>query len=190
MLKQYLQLICVLSLLLWAVFQKSAKGITSVGIEPIIGYERSQLLVPTAHTQDRLVYGARATYGFSFFSAEGEYLRVYSSESFVPQNLITKDTADKLKVGIRSGFNILGILNPYFRAGCQATRNRHEESNSGVDTLINEPVKYHPYGGVGLRLGLGGHLKLTGDLNTVFHSFPDMNQNEYQATVGFVVQFP
>ena len=191
MLKQYLQLICVLSILLWAIVQKSASGMpTSVGLEPIVGYERAQMLVPTPHTVDRLVYGARASYGFTFLSAEAEYLHTYSSESFISQNISTKDTGDKLKLGLRSGIDLLSVINFYLRAGAQATKNTHEETVSGVSTTTLQPITYYPYAGTGLRLRLGRNLKVTGDLTTVFRSFPDMNQNEYQLTAGFVVQFP
>ncbi len=190
MLKQYVHLICILTILLWAVFQRAAQGITSVGIEPIIGYERVQMWVPTLHTKDRLVYGARATYGFSFFSAEAEYLHAYSTESFPTQNLVTKDTADKIKLGIRSGVDLLGLLNFYGRLGGQATQNQHEETNAGITSITKEAVKYYPYAGAGLRLRLGRNLKVTGDLTTVFYDFPDMNKNEYQATAGFVIQVP
>lgn len=190
MLKDYVRLIGVLSLLLWALFQKSALGITSVGLEPIIGYERVQLIAPTPHTKDRLVYGARATYGFSFLSAEAEYLHGYSSESFILDNLTTKDTSEKLKLGLRSSLNLVGLLTLYGRLGAQASKNRHEEVVAGISTTTDDPIKYHPYAGAGLRLRLGKNLKATGDLTTVFHDFPNMNQNEYQITAGFVVQVP
>ncbi|NBX67559.1 MAG: porin family protein [Proteobacteria bacterium] len=190
MLKQYVQLIGVLFILLWAVFQKSARGITSVGIEPIVGYERNQLLVPTPHTKDRLVYGARATYGFSILSVEAEYLRGSSTETFPIQDLTTKDTSDKIKVGLRTGVDILSLLNIYARAGCQGNQNRHEETSAGVTTVTKESVKYHPYGGAGIRLRLGRNLRATGDLTTVFRDFPNMNNNDYQITAGFVVQVP
>jgi len=190
MLRQYVQLIGVLFILLLAIFQKSARGITSVGIEPIVGYERTQLLVPNSHTKDRLVYGARATYGFSFLSAEAEYLHGNSSESFPAQNLSTKDGSDKLKVGLRSGIDILSLINLYVRAGCQANQNQHEETSSGVTTVTKQAVKYHPYGGAGLRLRFGRNLKATADLTTVFRDFPNMNNNDYQLTAGFVVQVP
>ncbi len=39
-------------------------------IEPVIGYERVQKLVPTPHTSDRLVYGARAWLGFPLVAVE------------------------------------------------------------------------------------------------------------------------
>ena len=190
MLKDYVRLIGVLSLLLWAIFQRSARAITSVGIEPVIGYERVQLLAPTPHTKDRLVYGARATYGFSFLSIEAEYLHSNSSESFPLEGLSTKDTAEKIKAGLRSGIDLLGLLNFYGRLGCQASRNRHEETEAGVTVSTYEPIRYHPYAGAGLRVRLGRNLRATGDVTTVFHDFPNMNQNEYQATAGFVVQFP
>jgi hypothetical protein len=47
--KEYFHLIGILTLLLWAVVQKSARGITSEGLEPIVGYERVQMLLPNVH---------------------------------------------------------------------------------------------------------------------------------------------
>lgn len=73
MIKEYFHLIGILTLLLWAVVQKSARGITSVGVEPIVGYERVQMLVPTPHIKDRLVYGLRSIYEFTVLSAEAKY---------------------------------------------------------------------------------------------------------------------
>lgn len=190
MLKHYAQLIGVLFILLWAVFQKSARGITSVGIEPIVGYERVQLLLPTPHTKDRLVYGARATYGFSILSLEAEYTRGSSTESFPSEGLVTKDETQKIKFGLRSGIDILSLLNFYGRVGCQASENQHEETENGVTTKTRETVRYNPYAGAGLRLRLGRNLRATGDLTTVFRDFPNMNNNDYQITAGFVVQIP
>lgn len=161
-----------------------------MGIEPIVGYERVQLWVPNPHTKDRLVYGARATYGFSVLSAEAEYIHGNSSESFPAQNLSTKDTTDKLKLGLRSGIDILSLINLYARAGCQASQNHHEETSTGVTIVTKQAVNYHPYGGAGLRLRIGRNLRATADLTTVFRDFPNMTNNDYQLTAGLVVQVP
>jgi len=164
----------------------------SVGIEPIVGYERVQKLVPTVHSRDRLIYGARLTAGILLISAEAEYLRGTDTESFPDQDLTVKDTADKAKLGLRSTISFGGILSLVLRAGAQASQNKHEETTGGVTTSTTEAIKYRPYGGGGLRLGLGRNISLTGDIVAVFPShFPNnMQNNEYQTTLGFTVRFP
>src|SRR5687767_3267052 len=73
-----------------------------LGIEPIIGYERVQKVLPTQHTKDRLIYGARLTLGIPLLSAEAEFTRGTDTENFPSDDLTIKDTDDKLKLGLRS----------------------------------------------------------------------------------------
>ena len=190
MIKQYMHLLLVLGLLFFAIFQRSAKALASLGIEPIVGYERAQMLIPHPHTKDRLVYGARATYGVLLISGEAEYLHTTSNEIFPELALSTRDTAEKAKVGVRSTVRMSGIIFGFARLGCQATRNKHEESRSGVNVVTTQPIKYHPYAGAGFRFRLGHNFQFTADVTTGFTDFPDMNKNEYQGVAGFVIVAP
>ena len=190
MTKQYMHLVFILTLLFFAIFQSSSHAIATLNIEPIVGYEQVQLLVPTRHTKDRFVYGGRASYGVLLFSGELEYLHGTVNEIFPTLGLSTRDTSEKAKLGIRSTVRLLGLIYGYARLGCQATRNKHEESRSGTNVVTNEPVKYHPYAGVGLRFKLSRNFNFTAGITAVFTDFPDMNRNEYQTTAGFAVQFP
>ncbi len=161
-----------------------------VGVEPVIGYQRSQKLVPTPHTKDGLTYGARLTAGVPLISLEAEYLRGNDSEWFPDLDLTVKDESDKAKLGLRSTFPLVGFLSAFVRGGGQASRYKHTEVTGGVSAESTTPIKYYPYLGAGLRARLGRSVSLIGDVTTVFHNFPSMNDNEYQATAGFVVQFP
>src|SRR4051812_14131954 len=95
-----------------------AQALVLTSIEPIVGYERIQKFVPTPHTHDRLVYGARFTAGLLLLSVEGEYLRGMDTETF--PSMSTKDTTDKARLGLRSTFHFLGPISLFARAGGQA----------------------------------------------------------------------
>lgn len=161
-----------------------------LSIEPIIGYERSQKLVPTPHTKDRLIYGARATAGLRLLSLELEYTRGTDSEDFPSDGLASKDTDDRLKMGLVSSFGLGRLFRLHARGGVQASKNIHEETQAGVTTVTSNPIEYNPYAGAGLSAGLGRKLSISGSLTAVFREFPDMSKNEYQATLGFSIKLP
>lgn len=157
-------------------------------IEPIIGYERVQKLVPTAHTRERLVYGARLTLGIPLVAAELEYTRGQDSESFTSPTLTVTDTTDKLKLGARSTIQLdRRTFSLVARAGVQARRNIHEEDNGVVSTRTEEAIEYDPYAGAGLRVRLGRRSKLhfVADFVVVFNDFNDLSKNEYLLSSGF-----
>jgi hypothetical protein len=173
------------------VFQTVQAASSATGeLEPIFGYERVQKLVPTPHTKDRLIYGLRYSIGVPLLSAEAEYTRGMDQESFPTSNMDTKDTADRLKVGIRSRVRMGSFLSAFARAGGEAYRNIHEETVSGTTTRTEQPIQYSPYAGAGLNARLGKQFTLNAGLTVVFRNFPVMTQNDYQATAGFTVKFP
>ena len=160
-------------------------------ITPIVGYERVQEIVPTPHTKDRLTYGARATLGIPLLSAEVEYTQAQSSEDFNPsQDLMTKDSAQQLKIGARTQVNLTTKIYGIGRAGVQATKNHHEQTTGGVTTAVDQPIYYKPYGGVGFGVSILPKVRATGEIVAVFNKFPDMSQNEYQTTVGLTISVP
>jgi hypothetical protein len=179
-------------ILLFAVMFASpaAYGIISFGIEPIVGYERTQLWVPYRHTKDRLVYGARVTAGILLISGEGELTRADSTESFPDIGLSTKDTDYKAKLGLRSTVRLLGVVYGFARAGGQATLRKHEDTRNGVTVKYDDTLKVKPYAGAGVRGRLGKFFEVFGDLTVVFAQWPKFDHNEYQAMAGFSVRFP
>ncbi len=165
-------------------------ALISMNIEPIVGYERVQKLIPERHTKDRLVYGARLSLGIPLVSVEASYLRANDTEDFTDLGLSIKDTTDKAQLGLRSSIKLLGVLRASARAGGQASLNVHEETLNGVTRKDIETLKVHPYAGAGLIFQLGKLFQFRADLTTVFVEFPNFNNNEYQLTAGFAVKFP
>lgn len=159
-------------------------------IEPIVGYERVQKIVPVAHTRDRWVYGARVTMGILWIAGEAEYTQGRDTEDFPAQTLRIVDVTDKAKLGLRFRFRLLRMLKLTVRGGAQAARNRHEETLAGVRTVVYQPIVYKPYLGAGLSFDFTKHFSFNGDLVTVFNDFPEFRNNEYMVTAGFVVRFP
>lgn len=162
----------------------------SLKIEPIIGYEIVQKFVPTNHTSSRLIYGARVTGGFLILSLESEYTHGTDSETFPAQSLSTTDTADKLKIGLRSGYRLGALLSLYARGGVQATQNRHDQTQSGVSTSSLDPIIYRPYAGADFNFDLGSKISATAGVVVVFNNINDMSKNEYQTVAGLSAHFP
>ncbi len=165
----------------------SSFGLT---LEPLVGYERVQKILPTAHTKDRLFYGVRATAGILLISAEAEVTRGLDTEDFPSQDLSIKETTDKGKFGARSTFRLSSLLSLIARAGVQARRSRLEQTSVGVTTVTIEGIRYKPYAGAGLRSALFGKFELSGEVVVVFNDFPNMRDNEYQTSLGFVLRLP
>lgn len=167
-----------------------SRAVVSTGVEPIIGYERVQKLIPTPHTTERLVYGVRVTVGLPLISAEAEVTRATDTESFPTINQTIKDTEDKARVGARSTFRLGGMISLIARAGAQAKLVKHEFNTAGVTGVVVDPIKYNPYAGAGFKFKMSRQIALTADITVVFRDFPNMNQNDYMTTAGFVVSFP
>lgn len=183
--------IVIAGVILISLFQPHARASkASVNIEPIIGYERVQKLIPEAHTVERMYYGARATAGVSLLSAEAELTRATDTETFSNQNLTVKDLDDRLKLGLRSSYMLNSLISLQARGGVQAERKTQEQTNSGVSTTSVGKILYHPYAGASLSSRLMSNLSLTGGVTVVFHEFPNMNKNDYQVSLGFSVRYP
>lgn len=159
-----------------------------VNIEPIFGFERVQKISPTAHTSDRLTYGARVTLGVPAISLEGEYLYGRDTENFSSTSIT--ETDNRLKIGLRSGLNLGSFIRLNARAGMQITRNQFEQASDGTVTLtlINEAL-YAPYAGLGLKVNLLSMLAASGEFVAVMLDTADFSQNEYQATIGLIIKF-
>jgi hypothetical protein len=162
----------------------------SLKVEPIIGYERVQKFVPTLHSKERLLYGARATGGIPLISLEAEYTQSSDTESFSSPTLTVKDTDEKLKLGLQSRYPLNPFISVTGRGGGQAKRNTHVETSDSGSTTSSDPITYRPYLGFLINADLPGKLNLSAGLTAVFNQFPDMSQNEYQSTFGFGVRLP
>lgn len=168
----------------------AANSMFTTTLEPIVGYERVQKLVPTAHSRDRLVYGARATLGIPFLSLEAEYTRSTDTESFADTLTTITDTDDKARLGLRTRYQLLGLASLFVRGGVQARQTRHQTTVVAVSTTTTDPIVYNPYLGAGAQVHFGSQFSLTADVTTVFRSFPSFTDNDYMVTAGFVVSFP
>lgn len=170
--------------------EAGTKSRSEFEVEPVIGYERVVTLIPTLHTTDRLTYGARVRAGLPLLAVEAEYTRGSSSETYTAQDLATKDTADKAKLGLRSTLSLGKLLSFNARAGAQASRNTHEQTTGGVTTTTEEAMEIHPYAGAGLTIKMGKKVAFNAEVVTVFRNFSRFEDNEYQATAGFILKVP
>jgi hypothetical protein len=159
-------------------------------VEPIIGFDRVQKFLPTPHTKNRLVYGARATAGILLISGEAEYTRGQDDESFPDQDLAIKESADKAKLGIRSGIGLGPIMTFNLRAGGQATKGSREETRAGVTSTFSQDLEIDPYAGAGLRGKLSNKLSASAEVVAVITDTSDLSKNEYQTTAGFSIHLP
>jgi len=171
-------------------YARGVPGLLGLDIEPVVGYERAQMLIPTKHTKDRLIYGARASAGFLFLAGEAEYLRGTSTEAFPDLALSTKDISDIAKLGLRAQLHLIGFISLVARAGAQAKKNHHEQTTAGVMITNDDPVVIHPYGGAGLEIRLGSNFAFSAEVVAVFLDSNNLSYNEYQATAGFTVHLP
>jgi hypothetical protein len=160
------------------------------GIEPIIGYERIQKIRPDRHARNRLFYGARVRLGIPLLSLEAELTQADDSEEIPAISTTIKDTDYRLKVGARSAFKLTSLLRLVARAGGQAAQNINETTVSGVTTRTVGSIVYKPYAGVGLISSLWQNFFLSGGITVVFNDFPNMDSNDYQSYLGFIVRLP
>ncbi len=187
-LKRFAFLVCAITV---AFTSSSARAEPlSLGIEPLVGYELVRKLYPTEHSSKRIFYGGRMTLGILLISLEGEYTRGSNSETYDAQGITYKDTADRAKLGLRSGMRLSTLLKLYARAGGQASRNKHEEIAGADDYAIWEPIKVRPYAGAGFRVALSSKFAFTADVVGVINDYHLLRNNEYQTTAGFVVRLP
>lgn len=157
-------------------------------LEPIVGYERVQILTPSSHQTNRLFYGGRMTLGVMLFSLEAEYTHASNQES--SSSFTQTNTGDRAKAGIRSGFNLGSVLSFYLRGGAQGSQERTERTVSGVTTTTYQAIRINPYLGLGTRFRLSSKFYFAADAVATIPSFSDMSQNEYQVNAGFGLRLP
>lgn len=168
----------------------SARAAFRMELEPLVGYERVQKVIPIPHTRNRLMYGGRLTVGIAWLAAELEYLNSTDKEDFPLNGITTKDVDDRAKVGARINLNLARFLAFTLRGGGQASRNRHTETSGGTVTTTQGAILYKPYAGTGLTASFGRTIALRADLVAIFANFPNLLGATYQATAGLVIRFP
>ncbi len=163
----------------------------NLNVEPIVGLERTQKLLPDVHSTTRLFYGARVTGGYRLIALEAEYTRAQDEESFPLTSTSTTSTADRVKIGLRSELLRNPFISGHARLGGQARRETTELTVSGSTTTETTPTTYEPYAGFGIRAFLTPKIGLTAEVVAVFRDFPnDFAQNDYQGSAGVTVAFP
>ena len=170
----------------WAQSGTADKGYFK--LEPIIGYERVQKIEPTPHTKSRLIYGLRANYGPPILSAEAEITQGKDDESFPDRNLTIEEKATNLMAGLRSSFNLGGVLSWYLRAGGHARKSEYTRTENGVTTTRDPAVYVSPYAGTGATLNLMGTLTANAGITVIFTGRPKGSDHEYQTTLGFGIK--
>ncbi|MBI2712691.1 MAG: hypothetical protein HYX41_07560 [Bdellovibrio sp.] len=168
----------------------SKADIFKINLEPIIGYEQVQVVLPTPHSTSRLIYGASATFGVLLLSGELQYTHGTSSESYPTLGLTQTDVGDRARGGIRSGFRLGPLLTLFVRGGVEAYQERIDQTLNGVTTTTIIPITISPYVGAGARASLGGKLYATADVVATIVNINDLTQNRYTASAGVGVQLP
>jgi hypothetical protein len=179
----------VVGVIAWTLTPAAQAAIRTT-LEPIIGYERVQILRPDPHSTNRMFYGGRLTVGSNIFALEAEYTRAELEETFPDVDTTTKSMADKAKAGLRGGFALGRLLRMNLRAGAQASKESIDVTTRGSTSRTNVPITYDPYGGAGFKLMLTPKTSLSAEVVAVFKDFPSMSGNEYQTSAGFAISLP
>jgi len=153
-------------------------------LEPIVGFETTYRNTPTPHTSTRAIYGARATAGVDLLMGELEYTKGSDTKTFSTAPESVKNTDEKAKLGIRSTYHFNSYLFISGRLGGQATKNIREETNGGVVTITEPPIKYHPYAGASLGLRFGSVASISLGTTMIFKDSKDPSKNDVQNTVS------
>lgn len=168
--------------------QNSFADLLSVQVEPIIGFEHVQQLLPSPHSVNRLVYGARVTAGVPLVAAEAEYTHGTLLEEF--PNMSQTSISDRLKVGLRSGIGLGTLIRFSIRGGVQASQTQTSQTVAGVTTITYDALRYDPYAGAALNLRLSNKINGSVGVVAVIRDIQNLEQTEYQVTAGFSVRFP
>ena len=180
-----LMLLLILLLPTLALAQKS----DSLNLYPIIGLERVQKIEPTPHTKSRLIYGLGLRYGPPALAAEAEVTRGSDDESFPDRNLMIKETATNVMLGLRSSFQFASLLRWYLRAGGHARKTERERTENGVTSETDPAVYVSPYAGTGLSVNVLNKFTINGGVTVIFTGKPKVSDHEYQTTLGFGLRF-
>ena len=168
-------------------FETIAAANEFLTIEPIVGYERVQKFSPTVHTADRLIYGARATYGLSLASLEAQVTQGNDTESFPLQDLEIKEEVINAMLGLKSSIRF-GVLSFFLRAGGHARKSKVSTTEAGVTTIEEPGINISPYAGTGLGINFSNMIKINAGVTAIFTGKPKGSDQEYQTTLGFAIK--
>lgn len=164
------------------------RGSSLLSVEPIVGYERVQALLPEPHTKDRLIYGLRVSFGPPILSIEAEATQGSDTESFPSDNLEVKESVTNGMVGLKSSIFNGQFLRWYIRAGGHARKTKIETTLLSVTTTEEPDLKISPYAGTGLTFRFGSMFTLNAGITAIFTGEPNGSDREYQTTLGFSIR--
>ena len=156
-------------------------------ITPIVGFDHITRTDPEPYGKWRVVYGAGVTAGYRIMSAEGEVTHASDSETFPLQGIADNFQEDRIKIGLRSEYDLTTLLASYVRLGGQGSRSKRDRTLSGSTSTQWDPWILRPYVGTGLKVKVGSNLNLSAGATVVFRNFPKMDQNEVQTDFGLEI---
>lgn len=161
-----------------------------VSLVPIVGVERVQRFEPEEYTSNRVYYGVRLLYGKPIFSLEAEVTQSKDSKTFNSRDLKVEDETTAAQLGFRSTMGT-GPLNFFFRAGGSArqTEFTNTEISSGNQTTEKPEIVINPYAGTGLGINVANLFRLNAGITAIFGGSPRGQEVDYQATLGYTINF-
>lgn len=157
-------------------------------IEPIVGYELQRRTDPD-RIERSLVYGARVIAGYRLLSAEAEYTRGNSDETYGSPETKIEETTEKVRAGLRSTYDLGSFLSATLRGGAEMGKRNTKRTTSGVTTETKSPSKVDPYLGAGVGIHFGPQFSLTAEAVATVKDTKDLKKNEYTTTLGVKVNF-
>jgi hypothetical protein len=180
--------IILFSLLQFMIIGSAVAQSSFFSLEPIVGYERVQALLPEPHTKDRLIYGLRASLGPRLLAIEVEATQGKDTESFPDDDLTISETAINAMVGLKSVPLYGRFIKWHIRAGGHARKVTRESTEAGVKTTTEPDIAISPYAGTGLSFTLGPMFTLSAGITAIFTNEPLATEPEYQTTLGFSIR--
>lgn len=162
-------------------------GASNFSLSPIIGFERVQKFQPTPTMKTRAIFGAEAIYKLPVAALEAEYTHGQDSSLDSTTNTNYKDVDDKLKLGLRGGFEMGPYLSSYLRGGAQAKQSKQTRTTSSGTSTSSTLTKVNPYVGTGLAIHLFNAFTLSADATAVYTptKTPGLSDYEIQPSIGF-----
>jgi hypothetical protein len=163
-----------------------------ITVEPIVGYEFTQVNAPVIHTRGMLIYGARVTAGHKLLSGEGEFTLGTTNESFPTQDQNIKTDKQNARLGVRSTFGAIPMIDFLVRLGGQASQTKVSTTtiSTASTVTVNPSWEIHPYAGTGLQVHLLNAFSLSVEATYLFKSVSDWSQNDVQTSVSCKINLP
>ena len=149
-----------------------------LSITPIVGIERVQKIYPTPHMKTRTIFGARAIYRFPISALELEYTHA-------------QDTEDKIRLGLRGGFNMGSFVSSYLRGGAQYRKSETVKTVGSAASTSESTSKVQPYAGAGIDFKILTYFSITADILATYTPTNDPNLKDYelQPSLGLALKF-